>query len=84
MTSGRHRRQGSVHKRIKVTDGLHDILESERRRKERFNDTILRIIMEKGSQSKEISDLKEINDYLKRQIDELKPKPKRQAEIIQN
>lgn len=57
-------------------------MESERKRRERFNDTILRIIMEKGLQSKEISDLKENIDYLKRILDDLKSKG--EVKIIQN
>lgn len=72
---------------MRVSEGLIEILESERRRRERFNDTMLRIIMERGLQAKEISDLKENNDYLIRVIEELKLKVKvkvKEPKIIQN
>ena len=78
MTRGRRKRQGSVHKRIKVTDGLKEILDVERKNKERFNDTIYRIMMQKGQLAKENSDLKGVIDDQKRIIEDLQSKLKLQ------
>jgi hypothetical protein len=79
MTRGRRRRQGSLDKVMRITQGLKEILVSERMRSERFNDTILRIIMERGLLAKENSDQKGHIDYLIRVIDELKVKAESEA-----
>ena len=83
---------------MRINERLREILESERNHKERFNDTILRIIIEKGELAKENYDMKGRTDYLirviddqKRQIDKLKSKGevklnslKLKAKIMQN
>jgi hypothetical protein len=74
MTRSRRRRHGSLHKWVRVTEGLKEILESERTHSERFNDTIYRIMMEKGRLAKENYDLKGHIDNLTRAIEDLRSK----------
>ena len=81
---GRPRRQSSLHKFMRVSNGLEHILTSERKRKERFNDTILRIIMERGLLAKENYDKKGTIDYLTRIIDDQKDHIDDLKRIIEN
>jgi hypothetical protein len=55
---GRPRSKGSVHKPVKISDELYNVLYSERKPGERFNDTIKRIIVERGRLSQEVDRLK--------------------------
>jgi hypothetical protein len=55
---GRPRSRGSVHKPLKISDELHSALYTERKPGERFNDTIKRIIVERGRLSQEVDRLK--------------------------
>ena len=43
---GRPKKKNSLHRHIKISDELYEILNSERKPGERFNDTIKRIIIE--------------------------------------
>jgi hypothetical protein len=55
---GRPRRKGSVYRLLRVSDELHEILYSERKPGERFNDTIKRIIVERVQLRQEVDRLK--------------------------
>ena len=55
---GRHKKQGSLHESIRIDEHLKEILDSEQRRGERYNDTILRIIQEKGELARQNDRLK--------------------------
>jgi hypothetical protein len=53
LVRGRPLRQGSLHRHVRINEGVVEILVSERKKGERFNDTIFRIIREKGELAKE-------------------------------
>jgi hypothetical protein len=62
LAKGMRPRQGSLHKFVRINDRVMEILVCERKIGERFNDTIFRLIREKGELAKE-------NDRLKGLID---------------
>jgi hypothetical protein len=62
---GRPSKEDSVRTGIKVSYELRDILDSERQNKERYNDTILRIIKERAAVRQEV-------DQLRSQLEQLR------------
>jgi hypothetical protein len=58
LRRGRHKKKGSLHESIRIDENLKEILNSEQRRGEPYNDTILRIIQEKGELARQNDRLK--------------------------
>jgi hypothetical protein len=58
LAKGRRPGQGSLHKFVRINDRVMEILVCERKIGERFNDTIFRLIREKGELAKENDRLK--------------------------
>jgi hypothetical protein len=73
---GRPSKQGSLHKLLKIDDYLWKILDSERSPRERYNDTIKRILFEKTQTIDQLewknANLESENERLRLENDKIK------------